>query len=59
MKRYYIQIGVVTQEGYDEAETYEEIRELAMKYRAEQEKIHGHLGSLWFDIEEVESDNEI
>jgi hypothetical protein len=59
MKRYYIQIGVVVQEGYDEAETYDEIRDLAMKYRDDMEKKHGHLGSLWFDIEEMESEDEI
>lgn len=56
MKRYYIQIGVVVQEGYDEAENYEEIRTLALKYRDDMEAEHGHLGSLWFDIEEIEAD---
>lgn len=59
MKRYYIQIGVVVQEGYDEAESYEEIRELALKYREEEKAKHGHLGNMWFDIEEVGFDNEI
>jgi hypothetical protein len=54
--RYYIQIGVVVSEGYDEADTYEEIRELALKYRAQEEAKHGHLGKMWFDIEEIKED---
>lgn len=56
MTRYYIQIGVVTSEGYDEAETYEEILALALRYRAEEEAKHGHLGKMWFDIEEIKED---
>lgn len=59
MKRYYIQIGVVVSEGYDEAESYEEILALAMKYRDEEQAKHGNLGKMWFDIEEVEQDNEV
>lgn len=59
MKRYYIQIGVVVSEGYDEAETYEEILALALRYRAEEQAKHGHLGKMWFDIEEVEQENEV
>lgn len=58
MKRYYIQIGVVVSEGYDEAETYEEILALAMKYRDEEQAKHGELGKMWFDIEEVEGEED-
>ena len=57
MKRYYIQIGVVVSEGYDEAESYEEILALALKYREEEKAKHGHLGNMWFDIEEIKEDN--
>ena len=53
MKRYYIQIGVVVQEGYDEAESYEEILDLAIKYKAQAEEKHPELGKAWFEIEEV------
>lgn len=56
MKRYYIQVGVVTSEDYDEAESYEEILDLALKYKAEEQAKHGHLGKVWFDIEEVGDD---
>ena len=56
MKRYYIQIGVVISEGYDEAESYEEILALALRYRAEEEAKHGHLGKMWFDIEEIKDE---
>jgi len=56
VKRYYIQIGVVVSEGYDEAESYEEILELALKYREEEQLKHGSLGKMWFDIEEVEDE---
>lgn len=59
MKRYYIQIGVVVSEGYDEAESYEEILALAMKYKAEEQAKHGELGKMWFDIEEVGFNDEI
>jgi len=58
VKRYYIQIGVVVSEGYDEAESYEEILALALQYRAEEQAKHGHLGKMWFDIEEVETEGE-
>lgn len=59
MKRYYIQVSVVVSEGYDEAESYEEILALALKYKAEEQAKHGHLGNMWFDIEEVGFDDEI
>jgi hypothetical protein len=59
VKRYYIQVGVVVHEGYDEAETYEEIRDLALQYREEQRVKYGHLGNMWFDIEEVGFDDEV
>ena len=58
MKRYYIQVGVVVQEGYDEAKNYEEILALALKYREEMKVKHGHLGNMWFDIEEVKEEEE-
>ena len=53
VKQYYIQIGVIVSSDYDEAESYEEILELAMKYRDEEQAKHGHLGKMWFDIEEI------
>jgi hypothetical protein len=59
VKRYYIQIGVVVSEGYDEAEDYPEILALAMKYKAEEQAKHGELGKMWFDIEEVGFDDEV
>ena len=59
MKRYYIQVGVIVHEGHDEAETYEEIRDLAIQYREEQRVKYGHLGNMWFDIEEVGFDDEV
>ena len=59
MTRYYIQISVVVMEGYDEAESYEEILALAMQYRDEQQEKHGHLGKMWFNIEEIGEDDEV
>lgn len=59
MARYYIQIGVVVSEGYDEADSYQEILALAIKYKAEEQAKHGHLGKMWFDIEEVEEVDEV
>lgn len=56
MKRYYIQIGAVLSQGYDEAESYEEILALAMKYRDEEEAKHPNLGKMWFDIEEIKDE---
>lgn len=53
MKRYYIQISAVVMQGYDEAETYDEILALALRYRAEAKEKFGHLGDMFFDIEEV------
>lgn len=56
MPRYYIQIGAVLSEGYDEAESYEEVLALAMKYRDEEQAKHPHLGKMWFDIEEIKDE---
>lgn len=58
MKMYYIQVGVVVSEGRYEADTYEEARELGLKARAEMKEKFGHLGSLWYDIEELEEEAE-
>lgn len=59
MKRYYIQVHAVMSEGYDEAESYEEILALARRYKEEEEAKRPELGKMWFDIEEVEQDNEV
>jgi len=58
VKTYYIQVGVVVSEGRYEANTYEEARELGLKARAEMKEKFGHLGSMWYDIEELEEGEE-
>lgn len=53
MKRYYIQICAVVMQGYDEAESYEEIRDLAIKYRTEAKEKFPQFSEMFFDIEEI------
>lgn len=56
MPNYYIQVGVVVDEGKYEAEDKAEAIKLGLKAREEMQKTYGHLGPMWYDVEELEDD---
>lgn len=58
MHNYYITVSVNVSEGKYEAENIEEARKLGLKERDELKEKFGHLGHLWYDIEELEDDPE-
>lgn len=58
MPNFYIQVGVVVDEGKYEAENLEEARALGLKAREEMQKTYGYLGPMWYEVEELEDDPE-
>jgi hypothetical protein len=58
MSSFYIQVGVIVNEGKYEATDKAEAIQLGLKAREEMQKIYGHLGTMWYDVEELENDPE-
>jgi hypothetical protein len=58
MPNFYIQVGVIVDEGKYDATDEAEAIQLGLKAREEMKKIYGHLGAMWYDVEKLENDPE-